>query len=169
MQAAIAQIKENDKSGISNYSKGLSCSILLKNKILSQEQLASSMGVSRSKLQSLLCFSKIPKSIINAIENPEKISARSANSIYSLSRKGDDHINALIEIAEKIKSGLASYDIEELVKNLIAGKRDLNDNDIRNDKGEVVARWRMGSLIIRAKNSSDRKKLTKLVEYFVNN
>lgn len=139
-QAAIAQIRENEKSGISNYSKGLSCAILLKNKILSQEQLASSMGVSRSKLQSLLCFSKIPKPIIAAIENPEKI-----------------------------KSGLASYDIEELVKNLIAGKQDLNDNDIRNNKGEVVARWRMGSLIIRAKNSSDRRKLTKLVEYFVNN
>jgi len=42
------------------------------------------------------------------------------------------------------------------------------DNDIRNDKGEVVARWRMGSLIIRAKNSADRRKLTKLVEYFLN-
>jgi hypothetical protein len=27
----------------------------------------------------------------------------------------------------------------------------------------------MGSLIIRAKNSADRKKLTKLVEYFLNN
>jgi hypothetical protein len=47
---------------------------------------------------------------MNAIENPERISARAANSIYSLSRKGDDHINALIEIADKIKNGFASYD-----------------------------------------------------------
>ena len=48
-------------------------------------------------------------------------------------------------------------------------REDFTDNDIRNDKGEIVARWRMGSLIIRAKNSADRKKLTKLVEYFLNN
>jgi len=106
---------------------------------------------------------------MDAIGNPERISARSANSIYSLSKKGEDHINALIEIAKKIKLGLASYDIEEAVKNIVAGKQDLTDNDIRNDKGEIVARWRMGSLIIRAKNSADRKKLTKLVEYFLNN
>jgi len=168
-QAAIAQIKENEKTGLSNYSRGISYSILLKNKILSQEQLASSLGVSRSKLQSLICFAKIPESVMDAIGNPERISARSANSIYSLSKKGEDHINALIEIAEKIKLGLASYDIEEAVKNIVAGKQDLTDNDIRNSKGEVIARWRMGSLIIRAKNSADRKKLTKLVEYFLNN
>jgi hypothetical protein len=105
---------------------------------------------------------------MNAIENPERISARAANSIYSLSRKGDDHINALIEIADKIKNGFASYDIEESVKNIVSGKKEVIDNDIRNDKGEVVARWRMGSLIIRAKNSADRRKLTKLVEYFLN-
>ena len=168
-QAAIAQIKENEKTGLSNYSRGISYSILLKNKILSQEQLASSLGISRSKLQSLICFAKIPESVMDAIGNPERISARSANNIYSLSKKGEDHINALIEIAEKIKLGLASYDIEEAVKNIVVGKEDLADNDIRNSKGEVIARWRMGSLIIRAKNSADRKKLTKLVEYFLNN
>ena len=33
---------------------------------------------------------------MDAIGNPERISARSANSIYSLSKKGEDHINALI-------------------------------------------------------------------------
>ena len=167
-EAAVAQIKENEKAGISNYSKGLAYDLLLKNKVLTQDQLASSVGISRSKIQSLICFAKIPQSIMNAIENPERISARAANSIYSLSRKGDDHINALIEIADKIKNGFASYDIEESVKNIVSGKKEVIDNDIRNDKGEVVARWRMGSLIIRAKNSADRRKLTKLVEYFLN-
>ena len=96
---------------------------MLKNKVLTQDQLAISVGISRSKIQSLICFAKIPQSIMNAIENPERISARAANSIYSLSRKGDDHINALIEIADKIKNGFASYDIEESVKNIVSGKK----------------------------------------------
>jgi len=78
---------------------------------------------------------------MDAFENPERISARSANSIYSLSKKEENHINALIEIAEKIKFGLASYDIEETVKNFVAGKQDLTDNDIINSKGQVIARW----------------------------
>jgi len=64
-------------------------------------------------------FVSHPGPVIDAIGNPERISARSANSIYSLSKKGEDHINALVEIAEKIKLGLASYDIEEAVKNII--------------------------------------------------
>jgi hypothetical protein len=59
--------------------------------------------------------------------------------------------------------------MEEAVKNIVAGKHDLTDNYIRNSKGEVIARWGMGFLIIRDKNSADRKKLTKLVEYFLNN
>ena len=79
------KIKENEKTGLSNYSRGISYSILLKNKILSQEQLASSLGISRSKLQSLICFAKIPESVMDAIGNPERISARSANCIVQQS------------------------------------------------------------------------------------
>ena len=165
--AAIAQIKENAKHTLSNFSKGMSYNRLLKSKIITQRQLADSLGISRSKLQSLLCFSRFPERLLEAIESPERISARSANSINFLCKKGEQHIDALIEIAPQIKDGLSSYNIEEMVKNIVDGKGASLNEDIKNNRGEVIARWRMGSLIIRAKHSSDRQKLTKLVELFL--
>lgn len=158
-EAAIAQIKENAKHEASNYSKGFAYARLLKSKIIEQRQLADSLGISRSKLQALLCFTRLPPHLLEAIENPDKISARAANSIHSLCKKGNNYVEALIEIAPKIKEGLSSYNIEKMVKNIVHGKGAVLNQDIRNSKGEVIARWRMGSLIIRAKNSADRRKL----------
>lgn len=166
-EVAIAQIKENAKHGLSNYSKGFSYAKLLKNKIISQRQLADSLGISRSKLQALLCFTRLPPQLLEAIENPDRISARAANSIHSLCKKCKIYIEALIEIAPKIKEGLSSYHIEEMVKNIIDGKGATLSEDIRNSKGEIVAKWRMGNLIIRAKHSADRRKLRKLIELYL--
>lgn len=168
-QAAIVQLRENERHALSSYSRGCFFAKLLKSKIIKQEQLAKDLGIGRSTLQNVICFPKIPEVIMEAIQNPEKISGRSAWVIYSNAKKGEKYIEALIKIADQIRDGLASYDIDRKVKDIVLQNNDtlLMGNEVINKDGEVIGRWRNGYLVIRAKNSSEREKLNKLLEIFM--
>ena len=52
-----------------------------------------------------------------------KVSAKSAETIYLLSKKSNQHKEALIDIAEEIKKGAGSRRIEQLVNNMVLGEK----------------------------------------------
>lgn len=168
-QAAIVQLRENERHALSSYSRGCFLAKLLKSKIIQQDQLAKDLGIGRSTLQNVICFPKIPEVVMEAIQNPERISGRSAWVIYSNAKKGEKYVEALIKIADQIRDGLASYDIDRKVKDIVSENENtlLNGSEVINKDGEVIGRWRRGYLVIRAKNSSEREKLNKLLEIFM--
>jgi len=105
-KAALAQAAENDnRVDLSDYAKGISFSRLIDEKIIQQKDLVEQLGRPKQYISALLSFSKIPIEIQNAIGDMSKVSARTAETIKRLSSKGDDHINALIKYADKIKTG----------------------------------------------------------------
>ena len=120
--AMVAQIKENEKETICDYSKGVFFSSLLQDARATQKDIILATGLSRRQLDRFLCFEKVPSSIWNAVKVMSKVSVRAANTIYDLSQKGPDYIDALIDISDEIKKGAGSRRIEKMVYELLGSE-----------------------------------------------
>jgi ParB family chromosome partitioning protein len=167
IEAATIQIKENERLALSEYSRGMSFAKLKEDGKLTQEQLAEIVGCSRKKIQSLLCFAKVPKDIWNAVTNMGKVSARSAETILALYKKSDDHKKALIEIAEEIKKGAGSVRIEKLVTEILNGSLQNEEEEvIANQNGKTIAVWKKGGIFFSKNINFNKQKLTKLLMEF---
>jgi len=157
-EASIIQFKENEKITLSDYSNGMSFAKLKEDQKLTQEQLTELTSYSRSKVQNFLCFAKIDKAIWNAVSNMSKVSARSAETIYSLSKRGDIYKKALIEISDKIRKGAGSHRIEKLVEHIVLGEEQAaNENVIASPKGEILAVWKNDKLQFAKNLNIDQK------------
>ena len=168
-RAAIAQIKENQKLSLSDYSKGMSYSGLITGNVLTISELSQSLNCSKAKLHNFLSFAKVPGEVWNAVGNMTKVSSRAAVNIYSLSKKGLPYIQALIEIAEEIKNGAGSNTIEKLVHDAITGgyNSDNEERLITLTNGQVIASWKKGGLFFSKNVNVDRDKFNAvLIKFF---
>lgn len=168
-EASIIQIKENEKVTISEYSKGMSFSKLKEDHKLTQEQLAEITGFSRRKIQNLLAFAKVDKAIWESVSNISKVSAKSAETILSLSKKSDTYKHALIEIAEEIRKGAGSKRIEQLVNSVLLGQehQETSHDLIQSSSGQVFATWNNGKLCFSKNINLDKKAFNKyLIKFF---
>ena len=115
--AAIIQISENEsRKDLSDYAKGMSYARLIQNGVITQKDLIQKLGRSKQYISALLSFSRIPQKIISAIGDMSKVSHRTAEEICRLSNKGENYIEAILLITEKIKTG--KYGVES-IKNFI--------------------------------------------------
>ena len=118
-----------------------------------------------------LCFAKVNKSIWDAVGNMSKVSAKSAETIYHISKKSEQHKEALIDIAEEIKKGAGSKRIEKLVHNIILGeKQNYNDDTIQSPDGTVFANWKNDKLQFSKNANIDKKEISQyLLKFFISN
>jgi len=168
-EASIIQIKENEKVTISEYSKGMSFSKLKEDHKLTQEQLSEITGCSRRKIQNLLAFAKVDKAIWDSVSNISKVSAKSAETILSLSKKSDTYKHALIEIAEEIRKGAGSRRIEQLVNAVALGEehQETSNDLIQSSSGQVFAAWNNSKLCFSKNINLDKKTFNEyLVKFF---
>ena len=167
-QGAVAiQIKENEKSTISDYSKGVSYAKLKQDGKLTQEQLAEIVGCSKRKIQKLLAFEKIDQDIWHAVHNMSIVSAKSAETILAISQKSLQHKEALIEIAEEIRKGAGNAKIEKLVNEiLVGGEQGEQEELIQNADGQVLAKWKAGKLHFAKDLNLNKKKFNKMLINF---
>lgn len=84
-QAAIAQIKENQKNIICDYSKGFFYSKLLDSKKITQGELLNNIKISKNKLKDFLSFAKVDKKIWQAVSDMSKVSPRTSREILTIS------------------------------------------------------------------------------------
>lgn len=171
-EAAIIQAKENDKSPVSEYSKGLVLTKLQKDNNYTQQKLSELTGISRRKIQNLLCYAKVDEEIWNAVANMAKVSPKSAEAIYTLSQKSNEHKKALIEIAEDIRKGAGAKRIEKLISEIVLGK----DNDkknadlIQSKAGLVFAEWNKNKLAVAKDVEFDKNAFSKhILKFFERN
>ena len=167
-EASIIQFKENEKIALSDYSRGMSFAKLKADEKLTNEQLAEITGYSRSKIQNFLYFAKIDKSIWNAVSNMSKVSARAAETIYALSKRGEPYKKALIAIADELRKGAGSHRIEKLVDHIVLGEDKKPDNNvITSPKGEILAVWKNDKLQFAKNLDLDQKDFTNYIaSYF---
>ena len=167
--AAIAQIRENEKQALSDYSKGISYSRLIESKTFTHGELAAVLHMGRTKLHNFLAFAKVPEKIWQAVSNMAKVSSKSAATIYAISRKGEEYKKALIEISEEIRNGAGHAKIEKLVNNIILGELKVEEKEklITLSNGQVMGVWKKNGIVFTKDARIDKDKLTKaLIQYF---
>ena len=168
-QAIVAQVRENQKIELSDYSKGINYSQILEDKKLSISRLASILGLSKSRLNRFLCFRKVPSKIWEAVSNPSKVSSRTAETINALAKKGEEYVNAIIDLAEEIRKGTGSTTLEKMVLEAVNG----GTNTVQFEKtialpsGQVIAKWTKGGLQFAKDIPLDQEHFEKMViQYF---
>ena len=126
--AAMAQAAENeDREGLSEYAKGMSYNRLIENNIIKQKDLIDRLGKSKQYISALLSFAKIPQEIQKAISDFSKVSARTAEEIKQLSSKGNEYIEAIIDLSPRIRAGSIG---QKSIRKLVDGKVSSSDANI---------------------------------------
>lgn len=145
-QAALAQAAENEnRKDLSEYAKGISYSKLIDAGVIKQSDLVEKLGRTKQYISALMSYSKIPLIVLNAIGNCSSLSASSAEKIKRLCDKGEQYVEALISIADRLRtSKMGPKGIEAAVEAIINKKepeKNLIKKIITND-GRHVFTWR---------------------------
>ncbi|ALT19007.1 hypothetical protein PSLF89_08920 (plasmid) [Piscirickettsia salmonis LF-89 = ATCC VR-1361] len=117
------QSAENEKHSLSDYSKAMHYSKVIDNGVISQNELAKSLGVHKSTLSYLMAFSKVDAKVWDSIGDMSNVSGRTAGAIRALCSKGKEYQDAVILLAEKIKEGLGANALQKYVENLVSPKK----------------------------------------------
>lgn len=145
--AALIQAIENEKrSDISDFAKGMSYADKIENGLLTQKDLIDILHISKQQVSRLLSYKRIPESLFNAIDDFRKVSARTANELARLASKGEDYLQILIEIADRIRDGKYGYEsiIREVDKRLSKKESILSTNKkIIGIDGRHLFTWRL--------------------------
>jgi ParB family transcriptional regulator, chromosome partitioning protein len=167
-EAIVAQVKENEKLEISDYSKGINYAKMIKDARITQTRLCKILGFSRSKLNNYLIFDKIHEDIWIAIgKKRDRISSRTAQCIYYLSQKGDKYKVALVELATEIRNGAGVRKLERLVNKKITKKESPDENIIMDKKGNIYGAWQHDKLVISNSVTLDKSGFNKvIIDYF---
>jgi len=167
-QAIIAQIRENEKLKLSDYSKGLSYSKMINSDVTTISELSAVLGCSKAKLHNFLSFARIPEKILQAIEKKDKISSRSAATILTLAKRGEEYVNALIKIAEDVSLGAGSGTIEKLVQQELRGELSENEQEevITGKHDEILATWKPNGIVFAKGLHVDKKKFNNMLADF---
>lgn len=142
-EALIAQIKENQKEGLSDYSKGIFYAKMLAEGKATKASLLAATKLSRTQLDRYLTFQKVPDTLWRYVGNMSKVSVRAAQTIHLLCQKGEAYQEALFESADEIRKGIGSRRLESLVKRLVKG----DEKDIETEAslilpdGQKIGSW----------------------------
>jgi len=167
-QAFVAQVKENQKEGISDYSKGIFYSRLLEGKKATKAEILSVAQISRTQLDRFLTFKKVPEVIWRSVGNISKVSVRAAQTIFLLSKKGEAFVEALLEISDEIKKGAGSRRIDEMVGEIIQGESGKIDHEasLVLPSGQKIGTWKKNGIQFSKDIPIDQKKLSKALLVF---
>ena len=148
LEAFHRQHKENDKLPFSDYSTGMHLSKMLTAEKITLAEAASFMGCSKTKITNLLTFGKVPTRIWSAVEDMSKVSSRCSEIIFRLSNKGDEWIDALVDVAEEIRKGAGANKIEKLVNTAVLGEHvELEHRKkIVSEDGKIIGCWTKNGL-----------------------
>jgi ParB/RepB/Spo0J family partition protein len=143
-EAAVCQAAENlHRENLSDYALGMSYALLLKEQVLLQKDLQRKFGKTQIEITRLLSFSKIPDVVVHAIEDMTQITARTAAEIRSLANKGNDYINALINLASKLREGkIGANSLHAQVKKMLDPSINKKHHlVVRNKAGDALFTW----------------------------
>lgn len=133
IEAALIQTAENShRKDLSDYAKGLNYSKLINNGLITQTELIKKLNLNKVYVSRLLSFRDIPCEIVMTIGDMTKISARTASTIATLSKKGSTYIEAIKHYAPLLKDGKIGYEkLTKLVESYITKKENIENKNFK--------------------------------------
>lgn len=119
-EALIKQNEENERENPTDYERGCFYQNLIsKGKFTTQAEIARFFSKDRQDVSRALTYFKLPKELHDAIGDFDNVTSNTAEALVSLSLKSEDHLKALISLAETIKEGKGHSTIKKLVDNVL--------------------------------------------------
>ena len=149
--AVLIQAIENEKrKDISEYAKGMSYADKIEKCLITQKDLIDILGISKQQVSRLLSYKKIPEPLFLAIDDFRKVSSRTAYELSRLASKSSAHMNALIEIADKIRDGKCGQktiekEVAKRVSHTTTSVVIKENKKILSNDGRHLFTWRMDS------------------------
>lgn len=128
-QAIACLVSENEKEKVSDYSKGMFYSKVLKKEGLTKRALHERLGIKKGVFDNYISFSEVPSEIWEAVGDLSQVSARTSSTIKSLCQKGVEYKSALISIANKIAEGIGEKKIVALVNSELS--KNVTNNEFK--------------------------------------
>lgn len=146
--AALLQALENsNRKDLSWYAKGLSYFNLVGEGVITQKDLQESLKLSQSSIRNLLSYGKINDKIKASIKDMSRISPATAYEISRLQEKGQEYINAIISIADRLQTGKIGHNkINDLINDFLS-KNEVKKitKQVFSKKGKHLFTWRQDS------------------------
>ncbi len=121
--ALIIQHEENKRDDPTDYERGLFYQRLLDNGTFSsQAEIARFYQEDRQDISKVLSYFKMPQELQQAIDNFDNVTSTTAEALASIASKSQEHLKALISLADIISQGKGHSTIRKLVENIINGK-----------------------------------------------
>lgn len=145
--AVLIQAVENEKrADISEFAKGMSYADKIEKGLVTQKDLMGILSISKQQVTRLLSYKKIPTKLFNAIGDFRKVSSRTAYELARLANKSEEHLQALTDMANKIKDG--KYGQKRIEKELkkILDRREaalITNKKVTSIDGRHLFTWRL--------------------------
>ena len=138
-EAALMQAAENDnRVDLSDYAKSTSFQHLITQKIITKKQLIEKLGKSKQYISCILSYSQIPDEIKHEIADFSKVSAKTAERIKQLARKGEEYRTAIISLANGIRQGnIGPKKLDELIKKILFKKNEKQNEYLLRFRGWI--------------------------------
>tara|TARA_R110002126_G_scaffold222359_1_gene367532 strand:- start:6828 stop:7730 length:903 start_codon:yes stop_codon:yes gene_type:complete len=176
-QAVSCLVSENEKETVSDYSKGMFFSKLLKREGTTRKALYERLGIKKGMFDNYISFSEVPNEIWIEIGDLSKVSARTSATIKLLCQKSEDHKQAVMAISKKVSEGIGEKKILALVKAQLS-KPSVNDEKVSATRvaltKSIYMEYKKDQIVVFGLNSVSeeqynglKKKVTEALESFI--
>lgn len=163
----VIQTSENKKKSLSPYSLAITYEKLMSDLNISQNELARRLGMPKTSFSELMSFGKVPKEVWLAVGDMSKVKPRTAAFLSLMCGKGDSYLNAVVNLAPKIKDGCGVDTLGKLIEKYLSNiKTNRNASSVYETKsGDVLFRITSEGRISLSKSILKKINLEHVTEY----
>ncbi|MBA4697429.1 MAG: ParB/RepB/Spo0J family partition protein [Legionella sp.] len=163
----VIQTSENKQQSVSPYSLAITYEKVIKTLGISQNELARRLNIPKTSFSELLSFNKVPEAVWHAVEDMTLVKPKTAAFLAQLCAKGEEYLEAITKLAEKIRLGTGADNLLKFVDAMISGntaKRKM-PAVYQTTQGEILFRMTEAGKISLSKFALKKVDLSKLATY----
>lgn len=163
----VIQTSENKKKSLSPYSLAIAYEKLMQDLGISQNELARRLGMPKTSFSELMSFNKVDSEVWRAVGDMTNVKPRTAAFISLVCGKGERYLNAVIQIAHKIREGSGSDSLNKLIEKHMSNIKSNRHSSkaFESKSGEILFRVTSEGRISLSKLALKKIDIEKLSDY----